>query len=462
MPPKPLADFRLILLILATLLPGCDTPKETPPNFVIIYADDLGYGDIGSFGAEQIRTPHLDKMADDGLRFTSLYSVSPVCSPSRAGLLTGRYPIRSGIHGVFFPESWSGIDPEEITIAEAFKTAGYATGHVGKWHLGHRRQFLPLQNGFDEYFGIPYSNDMAGVVYLRGNDVEEWTVDQHYTTKRYTEESLSFIERHRDEPFFLYLAHSMPHVPIYASPEFEGKSPGGLYGDVIEEIDWSVGQVLAKLDELDLAENTLVIFTSDNGPWLVMEDLGGSAGILREGKQFTFEGGMRVPAIARWPGQIAAGSTYDGLVTMMDWFPTFLNLASVPLPADRPIDGLDIRSVLDGTGTRSAETLAYYMNGQLRAFRSGDWKVKLPFAGTAGSKGQLRVAPHDTLLFNLRTDPGEQLDLSETQPQELDRLMAEMADFKQSLGPVAPRKNVRNNADESHYRYLEQKHSAGY
>ena len=449
-----------IILFLCALLPGCGPTDSRPPNFVIIFADDLGYGDLGTYGAEDIRTPHLDQMAQNGLKFTSLYSVSPVCSPSRAGLLTGRYPIRMGIHHVFFPESWTGIDEEEITIAEALRAAEYATGHVGKWHLGHRREFLPLQHGFDEYFGIPYSNDMAGVVYMRGDDVDTWTVDQRFTTRRYTEEALDFIDRHSREPFFLYLAHSMPHVPLYASPDFEGTSAGGLYGDVIEEIDWSVGQVLEKLQELGLSDNTMVVFTSDNGPWLVMEDLGGSAGILREGKQRTFEGGMRVPGIATWPGRIAAGGAYDGLATMMDWFPTLLSLASAPLPADRSIDGEDLTDVLLGSGARMGNTLAYYMGGELRAFRSGAWKLKLPYPANPQRSRASGVAAHDTLLFDLGIDPAETTDLSKRHPEEVARLAAEMEDFVEALGPVAPAKNVRNNRDDSHFRYLEQKRAS--
>jgi arylsulfatase A-like enzyme len=424
---------------------------------VIIFADDLGYGDVGSFGATDIRTPHLDRMAAEGLRFTSFYSVSPVCSPSRAGLLTGRYPIRMGIHEVFFPDSWTGIDAEEITLAEALRAQGYVTGHIGKWHLGHHAQYLPLQNGFDEYFGIPYSNDMAGVVYLRGNDVEEFQVDQRFTTKRYTEESLDFIDRHRNEPFFLYLAHSMPHVPLYASPDFAGKSRRGLYGDVVEEIDWSVGRILAKLEEHRLAEHTLVVFTSDNGPWLAMADHGGSAGALREGKQFTFEGGMRVPTIARWTGRVAPGRTYEGLATMMDWFPTMLNLAAAPLPGDRTIDGEDLTAVLNGTGKRAAETLAYYMNGELRAFRSGRWKLKLPYAGNPQAGWRQPVAAHDTLLFNLFDDPGETNNVVSAYPDTLDRIIAEMHSFVGALGPVRPRKVVRSPPDESHYEYLRQR-----
>jgi arylsulfatase A-like enzyme len=253
----------------------------------------------------------------------------------------------------------------------------------------------------------------------------------------------------------------MPHVPLYASPEFEGNSPAGLYGDVIEEIDWSVGQILAKLDELGLAENTLVVFTSDNGPWLVMEDHGGSAGPLREGKQFTFEGGMRVPGIAIWPGEIPAGSTYEGLATMMDWFPTMLNLASVSVPVDRAVDGNDLTGVLSGTSVRADSVLAYYMGGELQAFRSGDWKLKLPYPGNEWSAWRSAVAAHDTLLFDLSSDIGETTNLVDSHPEQLARLVAEMDAFVESLGEIPPGKIVRMAQDESHLRYLEQKRTAG-
>lgn len=454
--------FIAILMALAGCADQTDVAQQgddRPPNFLIVFADDLGYGDLGSFGAEQISTPHLDQMANEGMRFTEFYSISPVCSPSRAGLLTGRYPIRMGINSVFFPESWTGIDAEEITLAEALQPRGYRTGIVGKWHLGHHFPFLPLQNGFDEYFGIPYSNDMEAVVYLRGNEVVDEQVDQHFTTQRYTEEALDFISRHQNDPFFLYVAHSMPHVPIYASPAFEGKSAGGLYGDVIEEIDWSTGQILNRLDELGLSENTLVVFTSDNGPWLVMEDHGGSAGPLREGKQFTFEGGMRVPTIAQWKGTVPANTTYDDLATMMDWFPTMLQFANVPLPTDRPIDGEDLSGVLRQDGTRNGQDLAYYMSGELRAFRSGPWKLKLPFAGTPGNVWMSMVAAHDILLFNLKDDPGEQNNLAALQPEQVAELNERIQAFVTSLGEVPPGKRYREPADNSHFDYLRQKHA---
>ncbi|NJO03313.1 MAG: sulfatase [Bacteroidia bacterium] len=349
---------HFIYCALLAFLVGCggnssematDETKASPvkkPNFVIIFCDDLGYGDLGVYGNTEIKTPHLDAMAGQGLKLNSLYSISPVCSPSRAGLMTGRYPIRMGIHGVFFPESWTGMDTSEVTLAESLKEIGYATGIVGKWHLGHHHQYLPLQNGFDEYFGIPYSNDMEAVVYLEGNKVVDEAVDQRLTTRTYTEKALDFIERKKDQPFFLYLAHAMPHVPIYASDQFAGKSPRGLYGDVVEEIDLSTGQILKKLEEEGLAENTLVIFTSDNGPWLPFGPDGGSAGILREGKQYTFEGGMRVPGLLQWKGRIKPGQVSDEVVTMLDWFPTLGQLAGAKILSDRPIDGQDISSFL--------------------------------------------------------------------------------------------------------------------
>ena len=289
----PLLSILCCLIVSVTAIAADDRP-----NVIIIYADDLGYGDLGCYGANDIATPNIDRVARDGIKFTDFYSASSVCTPSRAALLTGRIPQRMGIVNVFFPESFMGMPTEELTMGQLLQQEGYATAAVGKWHLGHHYQFLPLQRGFDEYFGIPYSNDMESVVYLEGNDVVNFEVDQRYTTRTYTEKATDFIARHEDDPFFLYLAHSMPHVPIYASPEFEGTSNRGLYGDVIQEIDWSVGQIIEALEKRNLLENTLIVFSSDNGPWHVMRDHGGSAGGLREGKMFTFDGGMRVPTVA--------------------------------------------------------------------------------------------------------------------------------------------------------------------
>ncbi|WP_421948133.1 sulfatase [Phaeodactylibacter xiamenensis] len=427
---------------------GEPTPEK--PNVVIIFTDDLGYGDLGCYGNAVIRTPHLDQMAAEGARFTEFYSISPVCSPSRAGLLTGRYPIRMGIQSVFFPESWTGMAPEEITLAEALKEQGYTTSCVGKWHLGHHHRYLPLQQGFDEYFGIPYSNDMAGVVYMEGNEVVTDEVDQRYTTRTYTEKALDFIDRKAGSPFFLYVAHSMPHVPLYASEDFEGKSPRGLYGDVIEEIDWSVGQILEKLKTEKLEENTIVIFTSDNGPWLAFGPDGGSAGPLREGKQFTFEGGMRVPGIIQWKGQIEPMESEE-LVSTIDLFPTLVTLAGGTLPDDRPIDGQDISAHLLKKKPLGERTLAYYYNGELRAFRKGDWKIKMPYPGNESNPWRAGVPAHDTLLFNLKADRSEKYNILPKHPEKAAELLQAMEDFQTSLGTLPPLMKTRAPADNIHY-----------
>ncbi len=442
-----------LLLLVMALTSFTIFTRETPPekpNVVLIFTDDLGYGDLGCYGNTIIRTPQLDQMAAEGARFTEFYSISPVCSPSRAGLLTGRYPIRMGIQSVFFPESWTGMAPEEITLAEALKEQGYATSCVGKWHLGHHHPYLPLQQGFDEYFGIPYSNDMEAVVYLDGNEVAEDEVDQRYTTRTYTEKALDFIDRKAGSPFFLYVAHSMPHVPLYASEDFEGKSPRGLYGDVIEEIDWSVGEILKKLDEKGLDEETIVIFTSDNGPWLAFGPNGGSAGPLREGKQFTFEGGMRVPGLIRWKGQIAPMESEE-LVSTIDLFPTLVQLAGGTLPNDRPIDGQDIATHLLEQAPIGERTLAYYYNGELRAFRKGNWKIKMPYAGNPLQPWRAAVPAHDTLLFNLKADIGEQRNRLAEEPEKARALLEAMEDFKASLGELPPLLKVRESADRVHY-----------
>ncbi len=447
-------------------LASCNSVKdklsedEKLPNIIHIFADDLGYGDLSCFGATDIKTTNIDRIAKEGIRFTEFYSASPVSSPSRAALLTGRYPQRMGINNVFFPESFTGMPPEEITIAEMLKEKNYTTGIIGKWHLGHRQQFLPLQQGFDSYFGIPYSNDMASVVYMRGNDVEEFTVDQRYTTRRYTEEALQFIDDNKNNPFFLYLAHTMPHVPIYASEDFIGTSERGLYGDVVQELDWSVGQILQKLEQLNLLENTLVIFSSDNGPWLVMEDLGGSAGILREGKQYTFEGGMRVPTVAMWKGKIPEGIVYDDMATQMDWFPTFAKITGINIPEDRVIDGKDISQVLFNTGKRADSTFLYFNPANnLQCYRKGGWKIKEPFEGYKGSAWMKAVKPHDTLLINLKKDPGERNNLHNDYPGQTKDLFREMDNKYRDLGELPPPIVVSKNADYSHFEYLRNKHN---
>lgn len=454
----------LILLVVVSFScreKASEEPNSSTPNIVFIFTDDLGYGDIGCFGATDIKTPHIDRIANEGIKFTSFLSASPVCSPSRAGLLTGRMPQRMGINAVFFPESFTGMDPGEITFAEILKEKGYRTAALGKWHLGHMERFLPLNQGFDQYFGIPYSNDMESVVYLRDNEVESFEVDQTYTTQKYTEEALTFIDKASDSPFLLYLAHNQPHVPIYASPDFRGKSERGLYGDVIQEIDWSVGQVLAKLEEKGILENTMIVFSSDNGPWLVMEDHGGSAGPLREGKQYTFEGGVRVPTVVMWKGKIAPGQVYEDLATQMDWFPTFCKIVGAEIPQDREIDGKDLSAVLFENGEREGDTFLYYMLSDQRGYREGDWKIKLPYQGYEGSRGMKAVAPHDTLLFNLKNDPGETTNLAGGNPEKLAQMMRAMDIAVKQLGPLPASKVIRSPQDNSHFLYLEKKHQEG-
>ena len=429
------------------------------PNIIHIFVDDLGYGDLGCFGATDIATPNIDRLAEEGIKFTEFYSASAVCSPSRAALLTGRYPVRMGINEVFFPESFTGMPPEEITIAEMLGEQGYATGMVGKWHLGHMERYLPLNQGFGSYYGMPYSNDMESAVYLNGNEVDSFEVNQRYMTRTYARHAVDFIEAHGGkQPFFLYLAHNMPHVPLYASPDFVGSSERGLYGDVVQEIDWSVGQVLAALEALDIADNTLIVFSSDNGPWLVMEDHGGSAGDLREGKQYTFEGGMRVPTVARWPARIPAGQVYHDMATQMDWMPTFATITGAKLPDDRPIDGRDLTQVLEGTGEREDQGLLYIFANQLRAYRHGDYKVKLPYEGYRGSRGMKAVAAHDTLLYNLQTDPGETNNLLPQQRELAEALLQEMHREYDRLLPLPEQLVIRGKADHYHYEYLERKH----
>ncbi|MBY5951321.1 sulfatase [Algoriphagus marincola] len=455
--------FGLYLIILVFFL-SCNQKEgtlppdsESYPNIVFIFTDDLGYGDLGCFGATDIQTPNIDRIASEGIKFTSFLSASPVCSPSRAGLLTGRMPQRMGINAVFFPESLTGMAPEEITFAEILKEKGYQTAAVGKWHLGHMERHLPLNQGFDSYYGIPYSNDMASVVYLKDNEIDSISVNQRFTTKTYTQKSLEFIDQAAEGPFLLYLAHNMPHVPIYASPDFEGSSQRGLYGDVIQEIDWSVGEILKKLEEKDLLENTMIVFSSDNGPWLVMEDHGGSAGSLREGKQYTFEGGVRVPTVAMWKGKIDPGQVYEDLATQMDWFPTFCKVVGAEIPQDRAIDGKDLSAVLFENGIREGDEYVYYMLSDQRGYRQGDWKIKRPFEGYEGSRGMKAVAAHDTLLFNLKTDPGETTNLAKENPEKLAQMMRAMDLAVKQLGPLPPSLVVRGPQDNSHYKYLDSK-----
>lgn len=404
------------------------------PNVVLIFADDLGYGDLGCYGHPSISTPSLNKMAQRGMRFTSFYSAAPVCTPSRAAILTGRFALRSGMcndaRRVLFPDSAGGLPAAEITIAELLRALGYATACVGKWHLGHLPEYLPTKQGFDSYFGIPYSNDMDRVAdpklgkkifwepdikywnvpLLRDDKIIERPANQHTLTKRYTEEAVKFIKAKKDQPFFLYLAHSMPHVPLFASKEFLGKSKRGLYGDVVEELDWSVGQILDTLDREGLDENTLVIFTSDNGPWLIFGLHGGSAGLLREGKGSTWEGGVRVPCLMCWPGQIKPGAVTPEMASTLDVFPTVAKLAGAKVPQDRVLDGFDLSSFLLGKAKSPRESMVFYRDTKVFAARQGPFKAH--FITRSAYGGDKAIAHDPPLLFHLEHDPSEKEDIA--------------------------------------------------
>ena len=411
--------------------------QETP-NIIFIYADDMGYGDLGCYGSKVNRTPNIDKLAAEGMRFTDFYSAATVSSPSRAALMTGRYAIRMGINDVFFPTSYTGIPETEVTMGEAMQSAGYYTGIIGKWHLGHLEKYLPLQNGFDEYFGIPYSNDMASAFFMRGNDVVDYHPKMDSITYVYTQEALRFLDQHHDKPFFLYLPHTACHVPLAASANFRGKSANGLYGDVVEELDWSVGKVLEKLDELKISENTIVIFSSDNGPWVVKGPMGGNPAPLFQGKVSVWEGGQRVPAIIRWPNKIKPQQVNTEVAAMIDWFPTLVSVVGGEIPNDRIIDGKNILPVLLGEGKRKDDEFAFVNYGQLQAYRAGDWKILLPEKKRKGSFWIEDVPAHDTLFFNLRKDIGENNDVKDKYPSEYQRVLEKMIVFKRTLKDVPP------------------------
>ena len=445
--------LRLALTAAATALAGLADTEPRPPNIVLVFADDLGYGDIGAYGSRTIRTPHIDRLAREGVRFTDFYVAQAVCSASRAALLTGAYPNRIGILGALFPTSKNGIADDETTLAELVKTRGYATAIYGKWHLGHLPPFLPTRHGFDDYLGLPYSNDMWPShpartefpplpLYSR-DAVLTRNPDQSQLTGEYTRRAVAFIEANRDRPFFLYLPHSMPHVPIFASERFRGRSRHGLYTDVVEEIDDSVGQILAALRRLGLERDTLVIFASDNGPWLSYGDHAGTAGPLREGKGTAFEGGVRVPFVARWPGRIPEGRVTHEPAMTIDVLPTIARLVGAPLPT-RPIDGLDISALLLGEkGAGSPhEAFYFYYGSELRAVRAGRYKLVLPHrsdtlegpAGTAGTPGRYVKADVPLALYDLVTDIGETTDLAAQQPELVARLQALAEQARDDLG----------------------------
>ncbi|NBC02783.1 MAG: sulfatase-like hydrolase/transferase [Bacteroidetes bacterium] len=433
--------------------------EQSKPNIIIIFTDDQGYGDLSSFGSPNIRTPHLDKMATEGQKWTNFYSAASVCTPSRAGLLTGRYPVRSGMASdvtrVLFPDSKGGLPDREITIGEQVKKAGYQTAMIGKWHLGHREQYLPTNHGFDSYYGIPYSNDMDAVAdkpsyweyadehipieyynvpLMRNTEIIERPADQNTITRRYTQESISFIEENHDQPFFLFLAHSLPHIPLFASEEFTGHSDAGLYGDVIEEIDHGVGQIIKKLKELEIEEQTLVIFTSDNGPWLVFRTHGGSAGQLRAGKGMTWEGGMRVPAIFWWPGTIKTEIVTD-IGSSLDIFPTVSHLVGVDLPDDRIIDGFNLTPVLMGEDVSPRNEMLFYRGATLYAARKDNFKAHFIIEGAYGQFEEKQVL-ETPLLFDLSEDPGEKYDVADQHPEVLAEIEDMVEKHKENLVEV--------------------------
>ena len=450
---------------------AAEEEKPSRPNFVVIFADDMGYGDMGVNGHPTIHTPNLDEMAHEGQKWTNFYVAAPVCTPSRAGLLTGRLPIRSGMcsdeRRVLFPDSEGGLPQSEVTIAEALKENGYRTAAIGKWHLGHKSPYLPTNHGFESYLGIPYSNDMDkvrgtadhftlaekeryqayNVPLMRDEEIIERPADQRTITKRYTQEAVEKIKAFKDEPFFVYLAHNLPHIPLFRSEKFKGTSVAGIYGDVIEEIDWSVGRILETLKQEGIAENTLVVFTSDNGPWHIFKTHGGSSGMLRGAKGGTFEGGMREPTIFWWPGTLETGVVME-MGTTMDLLPTFCELSNTKLPDDRIYDGYDISPVLLGEGESPRDVVFYYRGEQIYAVRKGDYKAHFITQLEYGSKtahfmpeGEFKVKSSPThhdppLLYNVSEDPAEKYNIAEEHPEVIAEIRQIVEEHKETIEPV--------------------------
>jgi len=500
MTPRPFVPLFLCVLCASAV----NLLAAPPPNFIILLADDLGYGDLSCYGSKEISTPRLDQMARDGTRFTDFYVAAPFCSPSRAALLTGRLPARCGVPYVLFPAEHTGLPPDEITIAKLLKDHGYATACIGKWHLGWDKPFRPQNHGFDTFFGLPYANDsrewpigqpftqvmgLQPLPLIDANRIIEAPVDQSTLTKRYTERSVAFIRENKDHPFFLYLAHTMPHIPQYASKDFAGKSKAGIYGDAVEEIDWSTGVILDTLRDLHLSDRTLVIFTSDNGAPLVNRAAagkkkksgpfgehanGGSNAPLRGAKGQTYEGGIRMPAIACWPGHVPPARTSPAITSTMDLLPTFAALAGAPLPPDHPLDGQDISPTLLGTAAPDAltdRTLFHYFGYQLQAIRQGPWKLFVPIHDYPTPmppslwfthspevfKRQHRLWPNPT-LYDLSHDIAESKDVAAEHPDIVDRLIRVAKDFDAQLpkrpmlllpGPQPPKPNqIRQPADD--------------
>ncbi len=470
-------SFLMLAFMLSLAVSGQALAANiAPPNIVLIFTDDQGYGDIGCFGATDVKTPNMDRLAKEGRRFTDFYVAQAVCTASRAALMSGCYPNRVSLSGALNHTSTVGIHPNELLLPEMLKQKGYATAITGKWHLGTVPEFLPLNNGFDEFLGIPYSNDntkyhpvladsMPPLPLYDGRNVIERDSDQSQFTRRFTERAVSFIETNKDQPFFLYVPHVMPHVPIFASARFSGKSSRGLYGDVIEELDWSVGQILSALTKYHLDEKTLVIFMSDNGPFLSYGDHAGSAGVLREGKLTSFEGGVRTPCLMRWTGKIPASTTCSEPAGTIDLLPTIAALVDGKL-SDRKIDGKNIGQLMLGELDAKSphDALFVYAGSELQAVRSGDWKLHfdhdyLTVAGTPGRNGKpsnfenlkpasitqsgiqgiatrhgYTVAHIDLALFNIRTDPGEKSNVADQHPEVVGRLSKLAEGIRNELG----------------------------
>ena len=429
---------------------GCSGSKaqSKSPNFILIYTDDMGYGDLGSFGHPTIKTPNLDRMADEGIRLTSFCAGASICTPSRVSLLTGRYPVRTGVVNNFFPQSKGGLPLDEILLPQVLKTRGYKTMAIGKWHLGHDPvDYMPTSRGFDSYFGLRYSNDMLPpwvetdipLTLYRDTEPTEHPLDQTTLTEKYTEEALKFIRTSKDSPFFLYLPHSMPHVPVSASEKFEGTSRAGIYGDVIEALDWSVGRILETLKELGLDEQTMVIFTSDNGPWMNMPDRmmrggvelshAGTAGLLRGSKGSTYEGGFRVPFIARWPKHIPAGQVSADMACTMDLYTTLIEAAGAKVPQDRVVDGQNIMSLLTGKDSSPREVFFYFRGNQLRAVRKGKWKFRLNY--------RTRTVREPDELFDLDADPGENYNVLDQHRDIADEMLGMVNEMSAEFGAEA-------------------------
>jgi len=399
-----------------------------PPNVVLILCDDLGFGDLGCYGS-RIHTPNLDRMASAGVRFTNFCAADPVCSPSRAALLTGRYPTRVGVPRVFFPQDPDGLNLDETTMADMLKARGYKTMCIGKWHLGRPEKYLPTSRGFDEYFGIPYSNDMTPRVLMHNTEVIEPTADLDTLTGKYTENAVRFISQSKAAPFFLYMPHTFPHIPLGASTRFRGKSGIGLYGDVVQEVDWSVGEVLKTLKQNGLEQNTLVLFSSDNGPWYE-----GSPGKLRGRKNTTYEGGVREPFIAHWPGRIPGNRVCNGLGSLMDVFPTVAHLCDAKLPP-KPLDGIDIWPMLSGQ-RQSIERrpLLYFNLWNLQCARWMNWKLHVARYNTAAyvpapPGGILNYILPRPELYNLETDPDESYDVAPEHPQIVAQIQGQISEM---------------------------------